>query len=332
VTIGISSPHSSETAKLLAKSRPMTDTERLGQSGSRVTSSPNGQDSYVLATAAYNEEALIEQTIQSIVGQTLLPSAWIIVSDGSSDRTDQIVQSYSVRFPFIELLRVERTEERNFGSKVHALHVGLKRLRKLSYRFIGNLDADLSFDTTYFERLIERFRLEPKLGVAGGWIHEQDGGRFRPRRFNSTESVPHGVHLLRRECYEAVGDYLPLRYGGEDTWADVTARMNGWEVRAFADLPVLHHRKSASAGGLLRNRFKHGLMHRSLGYLPRYEVLSCLRRVRQNPVAIGAIMQIAGFCYGYLRPEVRLVSSQFVTFLRNEQRKRLRQIAWLGRD
>ena len=305
----------------------MKDAERLSQSGSEVGSSSEGQDSYVLATAAYNEEALIEQTIQSIVAQTRVPAAWVIVSDGSSDRTDQIVQSYSDRYPFIELLRVERTEERNFGSKVHALHAGLRRLKKLSYHFIGNLDADLSFDATYFERLIDRFRREPRLGVAGGWIHEQDSGHFQARLFNSTESVPHGVHLLRRECYEAIGDYLPLRYGGEDTWANVTAQMNGWEVRAFPDLPVLHHRKTATAGGLLRNRFKHGLMHCSLGYLPRYEVLSCLRRARQNPIAIGAMLQIAGFCYGYLRPESRLVSTQFVTFLRDEQRKRVRSVA-----
>ncbi len=289
-----------------------------------MSSSTAGQACYVLATAAYNEEALIERTIQSVLAQTVAPAAWVIVSDGSSDRTDQIVHSYAVRYPFIELLRVERTEERNFGSKVRALQAGLSRLKTLSYQFIGNLDADLTFDSGYFEALLEKFRRDPGLGVAGGWIHESDGAGFCARSFNSTDSVPHGVHLLRRECSLAVGDYLPLRYGGEDTCADVTARMLGWKVRAFADLPVFHHRKGSTAGGLLRNRFKRGLMHYSLGYLPRYELLSCVRRTAAHPFAIGAMLQMAGFCWGCLRRESRPVSTRFVTFLRDEQRARMR--------
>ena len=255
----------------------------------------------------------------------------MIVSDGSSDRTDQIVQSYSSRYPFIQLLRVERTGSRNFGSKVHALRAGLNRLKGVPYHFIGNLDADLSCGPAYFADLLKKFIADPGLGVAGGWIYEDEGRGFEPRAFNSTESVPHGVHLLRRECYEAVGDYLPLRYGGEDTCADVTARMLGWKVRAFPDLPVCHHRKSPAAGGLLRNRFRQGLMHYSLGYLPLFEVLSCLRRARQRPFGIGALLQISGFCCGYLRHESRLVSAQFVAFLRDEQRQRLRQLAGAGR-
>ena len=290
---------------------------------------PDADHTYVLATAAYNEEELIDATIQSIVRQTLPPAAWVIVSDGSSDRTDQIVHAYASRYPFIRLVRVERTERRNFGSKVHALRVGLNRVKGLPHGFIGNLDADLSFGPAYFEALLHKFRGDPELGVAGGWIHESDGDGFHARPFNSPESVPHAVHLLRRECYEAVGDYLPLRYGGEDTCADVTARMRGWKVRAFSDLPVFHHRKTAMAGGLLRNRFKKGLMHYSLGYLPRYEVLSCLRRTWDHPFALGALLQIAGFCCGYVRHESRLVSNPFVAFLRDEQRQRLRRMTRL---
>jgi glycosyltransferase involved in cell wall biosynthesis len=281
-------------------------------------------NTYVLATAAYNEEALIEGTIQSVVGQTCLPAAWLIVSDGSSDRTDLIVQSYASRYPFIQFRRIERTTSRNFGSKVRALRVGFDQLKQRSYDFIGNLDADLSFEPNYFERLLRHFRRHPGLGVAGGWIHERGPAGFHARPFNSSDYVPHAVHLMRRECYLAVGDYLPLRYGGEDTCADVTARMLGWNVRAFADLPVRHHRHGSSAGGLLRNLFNKGLMHYSLGYLPQYELLSCVRRTAAPPFAVGAMLQMAGFCWGHVRRESRLVSTQFVAFLRDEQRERLR--------
>ena len=145
-------------------------------------------------------------------------------------------------------------------SKVFAVREGLKRLAGLPFDFVGNLDADVTFAPTYFEQLLEKFRRDPVLGIGGGWILEETEGAFQERAFNSREWVPHAVQLLRRRCYEAVGDYVPLPYGGEDTWAVVNARMRGWKAESFPDLPVQHHRRTASAGGLLRNRFRTGLL------------------------------------------------------------------------
>src|SRR5258708_150330 len=111
--------------------------------------------SYVLMTAAHNEEAFIEKTITSVLSQTVLPKRWAIVSDGSTDKTDQIVESYAKQHEFIRFVKLTRPAGRNFGSKGIALERGCKLLEGLSYEFTGNLDADIALEPSYFETLID---------------------------------------------------------------------------------------------------------------------------------------------------------------------------------
>ena len=284
---------------------------------------------YALVTAARNEAALIERTLRSVTAQTMLPSAWVIVSDGSTDATDDIAHAYAARFPFIQVVRIDRQDGRNFVSKVHAVRAGFAKLEAGPFDFVGNLDADLSFGPAYFERLLEQFDADPGLGLAGGWILEESAGAFLPRPFNSREWVPHAVQLLRRECYEAIGDYVALPYGGEDTCAVIKARMHGWKAQAFPELPVEHHRRTSSAGGALRNRFRAGMMDHSLGYHPAYELVKCGRRVAQRPVAIGAVASWIGFAAGYARRAPRAVPPEVVAYIRREQAERVRTlIGW----
>jgi glycosyltransferase involved in cell wall biosynthesis len=281
---------------------------------------------YVLVTAARNEAQFIGATLDSVVSQTVRPSAWVIVSDGSTDATDDIVSDYAARYPFITLTRVMRADDRNFGAKVNAVRVGFAKAKATHFDLIGNLDADVSFEPTYFERLLDRFRHEPRLGIAGGWIHEEIRGHFRPRPFNRVESVPHAVQLLRRQCYEDIGDYLPLEYGGEDTYAVVNARMHEWRTVAFDDLPVRHHRRTSSVGGVLKGCFRRGLVDHALGYDPLYAVAAYSRRLRARPYLLGAALQFSGYAYGSVRGRSRVVPPAFVGFLRSEQHARLRAL------
>ena len=200
-------------------------------------------DRFVLVTAAYNEEKFIDGVLQSVVRQSVLPAKWIVVSDGSTDATGTIVRGYAAKYPFIELLNLSNAHKRNFGAQVNAINEGCARLKSLKYRYIGNLDADISFDSGYFAELLKRFEENSQLGLAGGAITEEVRGSFRQRRHNSADSVAHTIQLFRRECFEAIDGYLPLRYGGPDWHAGVVARMRGWQVQSFDDLPVRHHRQ-----------------------------------------------------------------------------------------
>jgi poly-beta-1,6-N-acetyl-D-glucosamine synthase len=280
---------------------------------------------YVLVTAAYNEGKLIESTICSVISQHCRPAKWVIVSDGSTDDTDAIVARYAADHPFIELHRLTVDHLRNFAAQAHAINAGIAQLAANDFDFIGNLDADITMAPSYFEQLLQKFREDPKLGLGGGLVHEKcTDGVFRSRRDNSVTSVAHAVQLFRRACFEAIGGtYMPLPYGGPDTYAEVTARMKGWRVASFPDLEVLHHRVTGSAGGLLRGCFRQGRMDHSLGTLPLFEILKVLRRVNTNPYLIGSAARLAGFMYSYYRIDKRPVSDEFVGYFRQEQGSRL---------
>jgi biofilm PGA synthesis N-glycosyltransferase PgaC len=278
---------------------------------------------YVLVTAARNEELFIENTIKAVVSQTLLPKKWIIVSDASTDNTDKIVEEYAGRYTFIELVRIAKTHARSFASKVYALNAGLDRLKDSDFDFIGNLDADVSFETSYFVNLMREFERDPQLGLAGGYIYENHHGSFTARASNSVRSVAGAVQMFRRECYEAVGGILPLKYGGEDWCAEVMARMKGWQVEAFPKLRVFHHKPTGTGAGVLKYWYHQGFMDFSLGSYPLFAIVKCLKRLRSRPYVAGALARLAGFAWAYRRKEERPVPREFIEYLRREQKARL---------
>jgi len=280
---------------------------------------------YVLVTAANNEERFIGATIESVVAQTLPPREWVIVSDVSRDRTEAIVESCAAKYPYIRLLRITKDHPRNFEAQVNAINLGFAELDSTPYDFIGNLDADVTFAPDYFAGLLARFEGNPRLGLAGGTLREQDGRVHAALRGERLQSVPHAIQLFRRACHEALGQrYRALRYGGPDTYAEILARMKGWEVESFPELMVQHHRITASTGGVLRGRFRQGQMDFSLGYDPAFQVFKCARRLGEPPALLGALLRLAGYFYSGLRGEEHLVPDDFIQFLRTEQRHRLR--------
>jgi hypothetical protein len=250
---------------------------------------------YVLVTAAYNEEGYIEKVLTSVISQHVPPVRRIIVSDASMDRTDEIVERYAAQYKLIQLRRITAPHARNFAAQVNAINMGFAEANGIEYGYIGNLDSDVSFESTYFAKLLETFSDDPKLGLAGGYIYEERGGVFKPRHANNARSLPHAVQLFRRECFQALGGYVPLPYGGPDWYAEVRCRMNGWRVQSFRDLSVFHHRPGGSAGGHLRSLFRQGFMDFSLGSHPVCELARVARRIPYRPYVLGACVRLSGF-------------------------------------
>jgi glycosyltransferase involved in cell wall biosynthesis len=286
---------------------------------------------YGLATAAYNEEAIIEQTIQSVVSQTVLPQKWVIVSDGSTDRTDEIVRDYTGKYKFIELLRITEEHVRNFSAQVNAINVGFARLRGLRCSFIGNLDADITLEPNYFDALLLEFAKDEMLGMAGGSIYESVKGTFVSRRENSISSVAHGVQLFRAECLELLGGgYKHFSWGGTDTHACVFLRMHGWRAESISKLKALHHRPTGQGFGALRYRYRGGLMDHYFGTHPLFELFRVARRVPSRPYVMGALARLSGFVWGYCTRAEREVPPEYIRFARQEQMKRLRNLFGRG--
>jgi len=276
---------------------------------------------YVLMTAAHNEEAHIKATIDAVVAQTKLPARWAIVSDNSDDKTDEIIQTYATQHLWITYIRVDRFPGRSFASKITALQASKPILRNESFSHIGNLDADVTLEPTYFETLLNRFNANPNLGLASGFVYEEVRGQFVSRTLNSEQSVPHGAQLVRRDCYESIGGYAVLRHGGEDWHALVSARMRGWQVEAFRDLKIFHHRPTNTLGGMIKNAFRAGRMDYSFGSYFPFETLKCLRRL-SHPYYIDGFVRMSGFLLSHAMREERAVPSELAEFLRKEQKTR----------
>ncbi len=281
--------------------------------------------SYVLVTAAYNEERFIEDTILSVIAQEWRPTEWNIVSDASTDKTDEIIESYAARYDFIHLVRITEEHPRNFAAQVNAINTGIRRLKNSEFEYFGNLDADITLDPDYFLLLLEKFANNPRLGLGGGAIFEKSAdGQFRGRKRNSVKSVAHACQFFRRACFESVGScYFPMPYGAPDVYAEVAARMNSWEVMSFVDLPVHHHRFTGAAERYLRNSFRQGKADYSLGTSPMFELVRVVRRSADKPYVVGSLARLAGFGHSYCVGEPRPVPEDFVHYIRKEQAQRL---------
>jgi biofilm PGA synthesis N-glycosyltransferase PgaC len=281
---------------------------------------------YVLVTPARNEEAFIAKTLDSVSAQTVLPERWVVVDDGSSDRTAEIVDGYARRFPWIELLRRPRRTDRSFAGKAHAFQAGFERLRSVEFEVIGNIDADVSFEPDYFEFLLGKFHERPRLGVAGTAIREPHFDALKNSFYNE-QDVTGACQLFRLACFQDVGGYTPIKLGGIDWVAVRTARLRGWETRSFPERFFYHHRPMGTAQKtILQAKFDYGREDYVLGNHPLWQVFRVTYQMLRWPYVIGGLALLSGYLYALATRMERPVTAELLRFHRREQLLRLRQL------
>jgi poly-beta-1,6-N-acetyl-D-glucosamine synthase len=280
---------------------------------------------YALITPARNEAKFIELTLKSVVAQTVLPTKWVIVSDGSTDGTDEIVQKYVADHPWIEMIRMPERRERHFAGKVHAFDAGYARVRGSAFDAIGSLDADASFDAEYFSFLLGKLAADPTLGLVGTAFTETSGKSY-DYRFVSIEHVTGICQLFRRQCFEDIGGYVAAKGGAIDRIANITARMKGWKTRTFTEKMYVHHRRMSTAEqGILKARFKDGAKDYAVGSHPVWELCRTAYQMSKRPILIGGVALLLGYAWSLIRNAPRPVSDEMVRFHQREQMQRLRQ-------
>jgi len=281
---------------------------------------------YALITPARNEADLIEGVLQSVVSQTFRPTRWVVVSDGSTDGTDEIVSRYAEDHDWIELLKLPEHRERHFAAKATAIDAGLERLQGLEYDIVGNLDADVTFGTEYFAYLIGKFEELPKLGVAGTHYTEGPFHSFHDSRM-SPEHVNGAVQMFRKDCFEEIGGYTPIRGGGIDWVAVTTARMKGWTTRSFGDEVFEHHRPIGTAEtNTIGSRFHYGRKDYFLGGHPLWQLARSGFNMRQKPYVIGGLALFSGYLWSWITGVERPISDELMRFHRAEQLERLKTL------
>jgi predicted glycoside hydrolase/deacetylase ChbG (UPF0249 family)/glycosyltransferase involved in cell wall biosynthesis len=289
------------------------------------TPAPTKTLRYALITPARNEEDFIELTLKSVVAQTQLPERWVIVSDGSTDGTDEIVKRYSAAHDWIELLRMPERAERHFSGKVACIQAAIQHLDGVAYDIVGNLDADMSFGNDVFEFLMGRFAANPRLGVAGAPFTEGKG--TYEFRFSSIEHVSGACQLFRKECFEAIGGYTPIKGGGIDVVAVLTARMRGWETRTFPEKSLMHHRPMGTAlHGAFSVRFKLGQKDYNMGRDFLWQTFRSAYQMTRPPYVVGGAALWCGYVWSALKRVERPVSREIVEFQRQDQMQRLKRL------
>jgi poly-beta-1,6-N-acetyl-D-glucosamine synthase len=316
--------------KMAAESRTLHPGACHGSSSPLASFSSAGSAStktrYILVTAARNESEHIERLIRSVASQTILPVLWIIVSDASTDSTDEIVTKYAVRFSWIKLLRMTEPGERHFGRKALCFNAGWRHVGEIDFDVIANVDADVSFDPDYIAFLLSKFEGASRLGVAGTPYCDGSYVTFG-HRWADFKYVSGQFQMFRRACLEDIGGYLPVKEGGIDTIAVMMAKAEGWETQTFVDRNFSHHRKMGTWAGSSRGlAFREGYRDYLLGNHPLWQFARSLFLMSQRPIVLGGLLYWSGYLIAFVSRRKKAMPWNCVQLRRHEQMQRLTSI------
>jgi glycosyltransferase involved in cell wall biosynthesis len=279
---------------------------------------------YVIITPVRNEEVFLGKTITSVATQTIQPTEWIIVDDGSKDRTGGIADAAAAQHSWIRVLhRVDRGFRKNGGGVMEAFRDGLQRVLTGDWDFLVKLDGDLTFAPDYFEKCFQHFESNSKLGIGGGLIcNEIAGQRVLDSKEDPKFHVRGATKIYRRACWDAIGGLIQTT--GWDTMDELKANMLGWKTYTFPELPLIHHRETGGADGSWRNWFKNGRANYIVGYHPLFMLGKCVKRTFRRPYGLASLALLCGFVTGYFsRVPQRVADRKVIRYLRGEQLRAL---------
>jgi len=275
---------------------------------------------YVVITPARDEEEFIAHTLESMVSQTIRPKEWILVNDGSSDRTGIIIDGYVSQYEWIRSIHRENRGYRKNGSGVmDAFYDGYNCLNCSDWDFLVKLDGDLSFDSRYFEECSKKFKENQRLGIGGGTLLNLVDWELKPEA-HPFFHVRGATKIYRRDCWVSIGGLIQAP--GWDTVDEVKANMLGWETCTFKDVMVVHHRPTGLADGVWRNAVKSGRANYISGYHPLFMLAKCAKRFGNKKYS-DALGHMYGFLRSYCDGTSQVFDKELIWYLRKEQMKRL---------
>jgi len=276
---------------------------------------------YVIITPARDEAKYISETLESVVNQTIKPSEWIIVDDGSSDNTAEIVEKFAAENSWIKLIKRGDRGLRSAGTGVmEAFYEGYNNIEISTWNFIVKLDGDVGFSSDYFEKCMGEFQKNHKLGIGGGLIHNKVNDSY------VIEDAPlfhvrGATKIYKKECWEEIGGLV--RTPGWDTLDEVKANMLGWETKTFKDLPIMHYRYTGHAYGVWADSVKNGMGSYILGYHPLFILARSLKAAGTKPYLKKSAGLMWGFILGYIKGIKKVDDKALIRYTRQQQIKKL---------
>jgi glycosyltransferase involved in cell wall biosynthesis len=278
---------------------------------------------YSVITPVRNEAEYLPLTLKSMAAQTIQPSQWIIVNDGSSDATGEIAEKAARTHPWISVVnRPDRGFRQAGGGVIESFYQGYALTEGQPWQYLVKLDGDLSFAPDYFEKCFAYFEKNDRLGIAGGTISNLcNGAVVVEAKGDPKFHVRGATKIYRRPCWEEIGGLI--RSPGWDTLDEVKANMLGWNTSTLSEIPVIHHRPAGAAYGAWNDRVKGGVGCYITGYHPLFMLLKSVKRMTQKPFLIGGCGFIFGYVKAYVTRAPRTGDKAVVKYFQAQQMRRL---------
>jgi len=262
---------------------------------------------YLVISPVKDEERYVEHTLRSMAAQTIKPVRWIIVDDGSNDHTPDLILNYQKNLDFIQLVTRPKGRPRQPGSAViQAFNLGLEAAREFDYDFIVKLDCDLSFDAFYFEKLLQKFQMDPMLGIASGIYMEAADGKAWTEIAMPSYHAAGASKVVRRKCFHDICGFVAAR--GWDTVDEIRAMARGWRTGHFGELKMKHWKLEGKGIGPLRTSLMHGEIYYLTGGSKWFFALKVFHRLTRHPVLMGGVALAWGYTRAWFNQKKRLVT------------------------
>ncbi|MCZ8329851.1 MAG: glycosyltransferase family A protein [Flavobacterium sp.] len=277
---------------------------------------------YYIIIPTYNEEKFIALTLQSIVEQTVLPSKVVVVNDGSTDKTEEIVNSFVEKYSFISLVNKTSDAIHLPGSKViQAFQKGLETLDD-NYDIMVKIDADLIFPSNYFETIIQHFQSDERVGMVGGFCYIEKNGDWVLENLTDKDHIRGALKAYRKETFLQIGGLKPAM--GWDTVDELLCKFYNWKVVTDESLHV-KHLKPTGASYNKAARYKQGEAFYSLGYGFVITTIASLKLAMRKGKPLLFMDYIKGFWKAKSAKKELLVTLEQAKFIRNYRWKKIKE-------
>ena len=276
---------------------------------------------HIIIMPAHNEAALIAKTLQSIADQTERPDRLLVVDDGSTDATADIVRQFMTQHPWISLISGQKAGGGRRYRVVEVFNQGYALVRGERADYVSKIDADLIFPKDYFERLFKMMDADRTIGAAGGVLEEVAASGRKHRLRMPDNHVPGPVKTIRKEVFEEMGGFVPML--GWDIIDLVKIRSLGYRTVCLQELVVIHQRQTAAATGILRGNVRMGHGAYVIGTHPLFALGRAVYRMFEPPYVLAGVALGYGYFRSWFQGAEQMPDQRLIAALQSEQLYRL---------